>query len=103
MTGHADARGPNDYSEELSRERALAVRDYLVRHGVDGDVLRTEAYGEARPTVGPATTPGQHQLNRRVELRVVWQPGERPEGVAPEADPTDPSYVDAASVPQASR
>lgn len=67
VEGHTDAAGSDAYNVELSRERAHAVRDYLVqRHGIDAARLKTVAYGEGRPI--DSADPNA-ALNRRVQFR----------------------------------
>jgi outer membrane protein OmpA-like peptidoglycan-associated protein len=67
VEGHTDAVGSDAYNLELSRERALAVRGYLVeRHGIDAARLKTVAYGEGRPIEGSDPT---NAMNRRVQFR----------------------------------
>jgi OOP family OmpA-OmpF porin len=68
IQGHADRRGPEEYNEQLSRERAQAVKQYLVSQGVPAETLDVEAYGERRPAVPGADTPAEFQKNRRVEF-----------------------------------
>jgi OOP family OmpA-OmpF porin len=71
VQGHADNRGPKDYNQVLSRERAQNVKNYLVSQGVPADILDVEAYGEERPVVFDATTEAEYQKNRRVEFVIV--------------------------------
>lgn len=67
IEGHTDAVGSEAYNLALSRERAHAVRDYLVlRHGIDPVHLKTAGYGEGRPIAGSDPFDGS---NRRVEFR----------------------------------
>lgn len=67
VEGHTDATGPDAYNLALSRERALAVRDYLVqRHGIGAARLQPVAYGETWPLdAGRPYAP----MNRRVQFR----------------------------------
>jgi outer membrane protein OmpA-like peptidoglycan-associated protein len=96
ISGHADDRGSAKYNEHLSAARALAVANHLVSEGVPVEVMELQAHGETEPLEPNAETPRQHQLNRRVELDLVWAEGQRPEGLVPEASPNAPSYVDEA-------
>lgn len=48
----------------LSRDRAEAVRDYLIERGIDRARLDAQGYGETRPLVMPATD----RRNWRIEL-----------------------------------
>jgi outer membrane protein OmpA-like peptidoglycan-associated protein len=71
VMGHADARGPMPYNQELSRRRAEAVQRYLLARGVSAEIIDIEAYGETAPAIPDADTEREHQLNRRVEFRIV--------------------------------
>lgn len=69
--GHADARASNEYNEELSRERANAVKDWLQnKGGVDANRVSIEAMGETAPRATNETAMGR-QLNRRVAIVAV--------------------------------
>ncbi|WP_320171567.1 flagellar motor protein MotB [Maridesulfovibrio sp.] len=56
-----------DISWKLSLNRSLAVYSYLIRHGMNPEMLRLEAYGKFRPR-HPETTPEGRRMNRRVDL-----------------------------------
>lgn len=70
VEAHADRAGPKTYNEKLSEKRAVAVRDELLRRGLDvQDVekLEVEAEGETKPAI--ETPDGvRHPLNRRAEI-----------------------------------
>ena len=67
VEGHTDATGSAAYNLELSRNRARAVRDYLVhQHGIDAARLKTVGYGESRPI---EDTDPYAAINRRVQFR----------------------------------
>ncbi len=68
--GHTCDIGSTAYNENLSRERAEAVVDYLVSQGVAANRLQVKAYGESDPRV-PNTSIENRQQNRRVELSVL--------------------------------
>ena len=65
--GHADARGADDYNQQLSERRALSVSNYLSGQGVYGQRLHAIGYGETRPIADNTTVSGQ-AANRRVEI-----------------------------------
>lgn len=66
LTGHTDASGPETFNKTLSRNRAIAAREYLVnRHGIARTRLDIDGAGESRPLV---TGDPQHPDNRRVEI-----------------------------------
>ena len=62
--GHASAEGTDDYNEELSLRRAVAVRDYLADKGVDATRMSVVGYGEQDPLV-PNDSEANRQANRR--------------------------------------
>ncbi|MBV8061953.1 MAG: OmpA family protein [Nevskia sp.] len=67
IAGHTDWIGTDAYNQALSERRATAVKDYLVRKGIDAGRIRTYAYGESQP-VAPNTTAEGRALNRRAEI-----------------------------------
>jgi len=76
IEGHTDSTGSNQYNRELSRERALAVREFLVSQGISSETIGgTRGVGEADPIASNDTERGR-QLNRRVEIIVEQLPDE---------------------------
>jgi OOP family OmpA-OmpF porin len=68
IVGHTSSEGDDAANLELSKQRAAAVRDYLVKeHGVDGARISTEGKGESKPAADNKTREGRAQ-NRRVEF-----------------------------------
>ncbi len=67
ITGHTDSAGDAAYNEELSMNRANAIKQALVDRGIDGARLETLGTGEQQPVASNDTPEGQ-ALNRRVEL-----------------------------------
>lgn len=70
VTGHTDSTGPRAFNVKLSRERAEAVKTYLVSQGVAADRLTAAGYGPDRPVADNATNDGR-AANRRVELQIA--------------------------------
>lgn len=67
IEGHTDARGTDDYNQQLSQRRAAAVKNYLVQeHGIAADRLRDTGVGKRQPV--PDTDPFAG-VNRRVQFR----------------------------------
>ena len=62
--GHTDKYGAVDYNFELSRNRAEAVRQYFISHGLTNQ-FNAVGYGASRPLPGAG-----FQHNRRIELHV---------------------------------
>lgn len=79
IEGHTDSIGSADYNDRLSRERAAAVRDYLVRNGVSPDQVTATGYGKEYPVATNSTEAGRQQ-NRRVDI-VIANPSEATAGV----------------------
>lgn len=68
LEGHSDLFGSESYNLELSRKRAMAVKEWLVRSlGLDGERIIVRAYGHSRPKI---LTGGQKEqaINRRVDI-----------------------------------
>lgn len=66
LTGRTDASGDPETNERLARERAEAVRAYLVDKGIAADRIAIIAAGE--PEADPETAASPMQ-NRRVDIR----------------------------------
>ena len=67
--GHADSVGSDQYNQELSERRAMAVASVLGQGGVIRQRLVTQGYGESRPIADNATDTGRAR-NRRVEVYI---------------------------------
>ena len=68
LAGHASAEGTTEYNQQLSLDRANAVKTYLVNSGVDSRKVISRGYGETRPIASNETEEGRIR-NRRVEFR----------------------------------
>ncbi|APR85476.1 Flagellar motor rotation protein MotB [Minicystis rosea] len=67
VEGHTDSRGPQSLNDELSKNRAEAVRTFLVQKGVDASRIRSVGLGPSRPVADNNTAEGRAN-NRRVEI-----------------------------------
>lgn len=70
IVGHTDNVGSDDYNMELSEQRAAAVRDFLIKKGVDDTVIITTGMGESMPVASNSTPEGRAQ-NRHVEVLIL--------------------------------
>jgi OOP family OmpA-OmpF porin len=52
IVGHADRMGSGKYNQKLSEQRAEAVRDYLLEHGLDATKLTAFGVGSTEPLTG---------------------------------------------------
>ncbi len=71
IMGHTDSRGSAAYNEELSKRRALVVKNYLEGKGIASDRLVYEFFGKTKPVNDcdeVPCTPEMHQRNRRTEM-----------------------------------
>lgn len=69
LEGHTDSVGSDSYNQELSEQRANAVRDWLISNGIPAERIRSVGFGETRPAADNSTAAGR-ALNRRVEQKI---------------------------------
>jgi len=74
VIGYADTVGSTEGQDRLSMRRADAVRDELIRDGIEAEVIKTEGRGKMEPAV---LTGDQikNPRNRRVRI-VIFRPGD---------------------------
>lgn len=70
LEGHTDSTGNAAKNLQLSKDRAAAVKDYLIAKGISAERLSSEGYGITRPIASNKTVEGRAQ-NRRVEIILV--------------------------------
>jgi len=78
VEGHTDSVGGDVYNQGLSEQRAVAVKNALVKRGIAADRIVTIGYGKKYPLASNDTVLGRQQ-NRRVEVIILN------EGVIPES------------------
>jgi OOP family OmpA-OmpF porin len=67
LAGYTDATGSAAINLALSKDRAEAIKMFLVSRGADPMLIQTEGYGKAHPIASNKTKQGR-ALNRRVEF-----------------------------------
>ena len=70
IMGHTDNVGKDAANQRLSEGRAEAVREDLIKRGINETRIEAEGYGETRPIDTNDTEEGR-QNNRRVEVEVL--------------------------------
>ena len=70
IMGHTDNVGKDVANQRLSEGRAEAVREDLIKRGINETRIEAEGYGETRPIDTNDTEEGR-QNNRRVEVEVL--------------------------------
>ena len=74
IEGFTDSTGTESRNQELSEQRAMAVRDTLLGMGVASNRITTSGYGKSFPVASNNTEAGR-QLNRRVEIIISDETG----------------------------
>ena len=69
IEGHSDSSGKAEINQTLSEQRANAVRDYIVKQGVQAGSVSAQGLGTSNPVADNNTAEGR-QKNRRVEIIV---------------------------------
>ena len=75
IEGFTDSTGSDERNQELSEQRANAVRDALLGMGISANRITTRGYGKSLPVASNATQAGR-QLNRRVEILISDENGQ---------------------------
>ena len=70
IEGHTDSTGSANVNSRISKARAMAVRDYLVKKGIATTRLDAQGFGEGQPIASNDTAEGREQ-NRRVVIKVT--------------------------------
>lgn len=72
ICGHTDAQGTDEFNMQLSNDRALNVKDYLLTRFMDikEDNLTVKGFGRSQPLIDNRTEEGRAR-NRRVEFIVL--------------------------------
>jgi len=67
IEGHTDSVGTDAYNRQLSQQRADAVRDWFVQHGINAERVAARGMGPEYPVASNDNIAGR-QANRRVQI-----------------------------------
>lgn len=67
ISGHTDSTADEKFNQNLSKNRALAVKNFLVLNGLDEKRITVKWFGETKPIATNITKDGRF-ANRRVEI-----------------------------------
>jgi outer membrane protein OmpA-like peptidoglycan-associated protein len=70
LEGHTDRLGGRRANMELSENRVLEIKKYLVNQGIDHKRVKTAAFGGSKP-ISTENTEESREMNRRVEIRIL--------------------------------
>ena len=70
LEGHTDSTGNAAKNLQLSKDRAAAIKNYLIAKGINESRLSSEGFGLTKPIASNKTVAGRAQ-NRRVEIILV--------------------------------
>ena len=69
VDAYSDSYGGRWSNLKLSARRAIKIRDYFVKNGIDASSIEANGYGEKRHIASNATTLGRG-INRRVVIQL---------------------------------
>jgi len=68
VEGHSDKLGAEKINIKLSNERALAVKNYLISKGINGERIKTIGYGSSQPAFNYENNSNINAKNRRIQI-----------------------------------
>ena len=74
ISGHLDERASDKYSIKIDKERADYIRGLLIdKYGIPSSMLISVGKNANEPYIRGAKTEAEHELNRRVEIRIIMK------------------------------
>ncbi|MEE1259649.1 MAG: OmpA family protein [Paludibacteraceae bacterium] len=74
ISGHLDERASYMYSIKLDKKRADYIRGLLIdKYGIPSSMLISVGKNANEPYIRGAKTEAEHELNRRVEIRIIMK------------------------------
>jgi OOP family OmpA-OmpF porin len=77
VVGFADRIGSEEYNQQLSEKRAMAVKEYLAQKGVQTERVQAEGRGESDPVTGDQCKKLGRESARNSKLVACLQPDRR--------------------------
>ncbi len=74
IVGHTDNTGNEKWNKKLSYKRALAVRDAILKEGLDWRMVKARGAGSSQPIADNTTAQGRAQ-NRRITAEIIHPEG----------------------------
>lgn len=78
LSSHTDARGVDEYNQDLSQRRANSAKQWLVENGIAEERIVPKGYGETQIlnecVNGVTCTDEEHRFNRRTEFKIIEGP-----------------------------
>jgi peptidoglycan-associated lipoprotein len=78
LSSHTDARGNDEYNQNLSQRRAESARNWLLGKGISANRIVPKGYGESQIlnqcVNGVKCTDEEHRFNRRTEFKITEGP-----------------------------
>lgn len=72
VAGHTDSRGEAALNKQISQDRALSVREILIKLGINENRITAVGYGEEFP-IAKDDKDGLSEINRRVEFNILGE------------------------------
>jgi outer membrane protein OmpA-like peptidoglycan-associated protein len=72
VEGHTDNVGSAALNQQLSMQRANAVKEALVKQGIPADRMQAQGFGMTKP-IADNNTPEGRQANRRTEIILLGE------------------------------
>jgi outer membrane protein OmpA-like peptidoglycan-associated protein len=73
MAGYTSATGTEEFNQQLSEDRANAVRSYLIEHGIAPERITVIGYGRTRPAVFEVTPGDKNSVEALANMRVLFE------------------------------
>ncbi|HYP74805.1 MAG TPA: OmpA family protein [Polyangiaceae bacterium] len=72
ISGHTSSEGDESFNQQLSLDRAQAVKDWLIKAGTPAERITIRGAGPSEPIADNKTNAGREK-NRRIEFKILMQ------------------------------